>query len=564
MIAVLSHLCKEDKNLRNALYTYLHPLMYEKLSVPRPSGHRKEKPPHSEKPQRARLFLIFLVTILSLPLIIFINELPNLVNLDLSTIGRLYVVRYNYLLIYYFMAAAVITMGILLISFQAGRMQNRLWRAKDPRFLFTRGLLPSVSVIAPAYNEESNIIESTNSLLNLHYPEFELIVVNDGSRDGTLRALIDYFNLEKQDRLIPSVLKTRELRGIYRNRNIPNLIVVDKVNGGKADSLNLGLNVAKGQFFCGIDADSLLEPDALLKAVSCMLDSPVESIATGGNICPVNGCKVELGSIDSLALPDRFLARFQSLEYIRSFMTGRMGWARINLLLIISGAFGVFHRNRTIQTGGYLTRSGKYHKDTVGEDMELVVRLSRFMREKGQEYRVHYAGNANCWTEVPESFKVFRRQRDRWQRGLIDIILFHSSMLFNRRYGRLGLIGIPYYFIFELIGPFIEAQGLILILLSALLGLLNGPVVLALFNATVLMGIMVSLTSLFISDVDRPLYSLKDIGRLLSLTVIENFGVRQLISIMRVGAYINAMRSNRGWGVQVRTGFKAGEQTKKR
>ena len=564
VIGVFSRLAKKDRKLRRTLSTYLHPLLYDKLSVPPLQPQAKEVSPHTEKPQRARLFLLLLFTLISLPLLIFFRELPNLVNLDLGDLGRLYVVRYNYLLVYYFMAAGVITMGILVLSFHSARIQNRLWRAKDTRLLFTRGLLPSVSIIAPAYNEEANIIESTNSLLNQQYPEFELIVVNDGSRDMTLRALIDYFNLEKQDRLVHSVLTTRPLRGIYTNKNIPNLIVVDKVNGGKADSLNMGLNVAKGQFFCGIDADSLLEPDALLKAVSLMLDSTSESIASGGNICPVNGCKVELGSIERITVPSRFLARFQSLEYIRSFMTGRMGWAKINLLLIISGAFGVFHRKRTIQTGGYLTKSGRYHKDTVGEDMELVVRLSRFMREKGQKYRVHYAGNANCWTEVPESFQVFRRQRDRWQRGLIDIILFHSSMLFNRRYGRLGLIGIPYYFIFELIGPFIEAQGLILIVLSALLGLLNFPVVLALFNATVLMGIMVSLTSLFISDFDRPLYSMKDIGRLLSLTIIENFGTRQLISLMRVGAYFNAMRSDRGWGVQVRTGFKAGEQTKKR
>ncbi len=557
VIRLLSRLAKKNRALRLTLFNYLHPDIYAKLSLPSPKQKSSPPPPHMEKPQRIMLLLLFILTLLILPLIIFFKELPNLVNMDLAAIGYLYVARFNYLLVYYSTFLTALNMLILALSFQAARIQNRLWRAKDTKLLFTQGLLPSVSIIAPAFNEEANIIESTNSLLNQEYPEFELIVVNDGSRDLTLRTLIDYFNLEKQDRVVPSTLKTRPLRGIYTNKNIPNLIVIDKVNGGKADSLNLGLNIAQKEFFCGIDADSLLEPDALLKAVSVMLDSKTESIASGGNICPVNGCDVELGSIEKIALPSRYIARFQSLEYIRSFMTGRMGWAYVNMLLIISGAFGVFHRERTIETGGYLTKSGKYHKDTVGEDMELVVRISRSMREKKLPYRVQYAGNANCWTEVPSSFKVLRRQRDRWQRGLIDIVLFHSGMLYNPRYGKLGMLAIPYYFIFELLGPFVEAQGLLLVVLSAALGLLNLPIILALFTATILMGIMVSLSALFISDFDRPMYDRRDIAKLLSLTIIENFGTRQLISLLRVRAYFSAMRKDRGWGAQVRTGFKS-------
>ncbi len=557
VLKIFASLASTNRSLRLTLFEYLHPAVYEKLGLPAFKKKAPSASPHMEKPQRMLLILLFILTLISLPLIILFKELPNMVNLTLAEIGRLYVVRFNYLLVYYSVTIASLNMLILVISFQASRTQNRLWRAKDLNFLFTPGLLPAVSIIAPAFNEEANIIESTNSLLNQAYPEFELIVVNDGSRDGTLRTLIEYFDLEKQDRAIEEGLPTRPLRGIYTNRNIPNLVVVDKVNGGKADSLNLGLNVARKEFFCGIDADSLLEPDALLKAVSVMLDSQIESIASGGNICPVNGCEVELGSIGNITLPRRFLARFQSLEYIRSFMTGRMGWAKINLLLIISGAFGIFHRKRTIATGGYLTKSGKFHKDTVGEDMELVVRLSRFMREKKTPYKVQYAGNANCWTEVPESFRVLRRQRDRWQRGLIDIVLFHNSMIANPRYGKLGMVAMPYYFIFELIGPFIEAEGIILVVFSAVLGLLNFPVVLALFTATILMGIMVSLTSLVISDFDRPIYSSRDIGRLLALTIIENFGTRQLISLLRVGAYFSAMRKNRGWGAQVRKGFRS-------
>ncbi|HAP57570.1 MAG TPA: glycosyl transferase family 2, partial [Sphaerochaeta sp.] len=245
---------------------------------------------------------------------------------------------------------------------------------------------------------------------------------------------------------------------------------------------------------------------------------------------------------------------------IRSFMTGRVGWARLNVLLIISGAFGIFHRDRTIATGGYLTKSGKFHKDTVGEDMELVVRLSRYMRERKLPYRVQYASNANCWTEVPEKWKVLHRQRDRWHRGLIDILLFHSTMIANPRYGRLGMVGMLYYFLFELLGPFVEAQGLLFVFIGALMGLINLPIALALFTSTILLGMLVSLSALLISEYDRPLYSNKDMLRLVWMAIVENFGVRQVISLWRVSAYFSAMRKNRGWGTQVRTGFKGAQK----
>ncbi|NLV84953.1 MAG: glycosyltransferase family 2 protein, partial [Spirochaetales bacterium] len=363
------------------------------------------------------------------------------------------------------------------------------------------------------------------------------------------------YKLEKRDLLVRERLQTRPLRGIYTNKNIPNLIVVDKMNGGKADSLNMGLNVARNEYFCGIDADSLLESEALLRAVSVMLDSRYESIAGGGNICPVNGCSVERGSIDHITLPKKFVARLQSLEYMRAFMAGRVGWAHLNLLLIISGAFGIFNKERTIRTGGYLTKSGRYRKDTVGEDMELVVRLSRYMREMKLPYRVNYAFNANCWTEVPESWKVLHRQRDRWHRGLIDILLFHKRLIGNIRYGRLGTVAMLYYFPFEMIGPFVETQGMIMVAVAALVGLLNIPIALLLFSTTILMGIFVSTASVFVADMDRQMYERRDVLRLLWMAIIENFGPRQYISFWRVSGYFSSMKRSKGWGAQVRKGF---------
>ncbi|MFA7125484.1 MAG: glycosyltransferase [Sphaerochaetaceae bacterium] len=555
ILKVVKNLSRHHSSLRSEMRMYLDIRLQKAIGLGNPSKAADVPKPHSEPPRRFQLAVMLIAIIIFFPIVILIGDFTRLATLSWKEIGKLYIVRFNYLLMFYSIAVNMIYIVILVISVRGARVQKLLWEMKDYRFLFTKGMLPSMSIIAPAYNESASIIESTNSLLNQRYPDFELIVVNDGSKDDTLNLLINYYKLEKRDLLVRERLQTRPLRGIYTNKNIPNLIVVDKMNGGKADSLNMGLNVARNEYFCGIDADSLLESEALLRAVSVMLDSRYESIAGGGNICPVNGCSVERGSIDHITLPKKFVARLQSLEYMRAFMAGRVGWAHLNLLLIISGAFGIFNKERTIRTGGYLTKSGRYRKDTVGEDMELVVRLSRYMREMKLPYRVNYAFNANCWTEVPESWKVLHRQRDRWHRGLIDILLFHKRLIGNIRYGRLGTVAMLYYFLFEMIGPFVETQGMIMVAVAALVGLLNIPIALLLFSTTILMGIFVSTASVFVADMDRQMYERRDVLRLLWMAIIENFGPRQYISFWRVSGYFSSMKRSKGWGAQVRKGF---------
>jgi len=558
LVKVLRQAAVRNQLLRAEMRHYLDMRLQKELKLTMPGKSTETPKPHSEPPKRFQLAIILIAVLVFFPVVILASEFTSLASLTWAEIGRLYIVRFNYLLVFYSVTVNLIYLAVLAVSVHGGRIQARMWNLKDDRFLFTKGLLPSISIIAPAYNEMANIIESTNSLLNQRYPDFELIVVNDGSKDETLNTLITYYNLEKRDMLVRKRLPTRALRGIYTNKNIPNLIVVDKMNGGKADSLNMGLNVASKEYFCGIDADSLLEGDALLRAVAVMIDSPHESVAAGGNICPVNGCTVERGYLDNITLPKNFIARLQSLEYMRAFMAGRVGWAHMNLLLIISGAFGIFNRERTIRTGGYLTKSGRYRKDTVGEDMELVVRISRYMREMKLPYSVDYAFNANCWTEVPETWKVLHRQRDRWHRGLVDILLFHRKLIANPRYGRLGMAAMLYYFLFEMIGPFIEAQGLLMVIISALVGLLNVPTALLLFNATILMGVFVSLSAVFVADMDRHVYGRRDVLRLLWMAVLENFGPRQAISFWRVSGFFSSMKKSKGWGAQVRKGFTPG------
>jgi cellulose synthase/poly-beta-1,6-N-acetylglucosamine synthase-like glycosyltransferase len=446
---------------------------------------------------------------------------------------------------------------LLLLGFSAAGVVRQAAQSDLLRlsFLFKQHILPSISIITPAFNEEASIVESVSSLLNLRYPDYEVIVVNDGSKDRTLERLVTHFELQRTDLFVHGYLNTQEIRGLYANKRYPELLVIDKENGGKADSLNAGINVARKEYFAGMDADSMLERDALLNLAGLFLFSEEEVVAAGGNILPVNGCTVRRGTLVSTRVPGRPIARFQTIEYLRAFMAGRVGWAVIKTLLIISGAFGVFHRQRVVDAHGYLTRSEHYMKDTVGEDMELVVRLTRGLRESGIRYSVQYAHHANCWTEIPERMKVLNRQRDRWQRGLLDIVTFHSKMIFNPSYGRTGLIGFPYFLLFEILGPWFEAEGYVMLAASLALGAIGLPLFLLMFTATVLLGMLVSTASMIIAEHRRQYFPFRDKLILVAYAFLENFGFRQLMSLLRVRGFLRMLARVGGWGAMERRGL---------
>lgn len=521
-----------------------------------------EKPAAPREQKRDRKLVVSLCVLLAISVLLFpaiyclrrwdiLRDTPFIEQL------KIFILDFNYFIAFYSMAISLIYLGLLALSFINAKNQIRLWRAKNMSLLFKKGVMPSVSIIAPAYNEEKTIIESANSLLNLKYPDYELIIVNDGSKDNTLDVLMRYFDLTRVDYIVETKLSTKPIRGVYVNRQMPKLIVVDKENGGKADSLNSGINIANKEYFCGIDADSLLEDEALLKLPSLTLDTGIETPALGGNIFPINGCTIEQGQIKDIRIPKNSLARFQTVEYTRAFMSGRLGWAFLNSLLIISGAFGLFRKERIINIGGYLTSSGRYSKDTVGEDMELVVRISRFMKELKQSFRIGYSFAANCWTEVPEDLKSLKKQRYRWHRGLIEILSFHKKMLFNPRYGKIGMIAVPYYFIFELMGPLFEIQAYVMVLLALLFGVMNQELALLLFVTTILLGALISVSSLAIEESDAGRFVLKDLLVLILYSLLENFGPRQLISFWRVSGFLNMLKKPGGWDKAVRKGFES-------
>ncbi|TDK58444.1 glycosyltransferase family 2 protein [Bacillus salipaludis] len=281
-----------------------------------------------------------------------------------------------------------------------------------------------VSIIVPAYNEEVGIVQSVRSLLSINYPSLEIIVVNDGSTDMTLQKMIEHYDMKEIKKVIRKQVETKRIKTIYQSSIISNLFLIHKENGGKADALNVGPNFSHYPYFCSLDGDSALEPDAFLKVMKPIIDSNEEVIASGGSVRIANGCKIRNGHIIKIGLSEKPLVVMQIIEYLRAFLMGRIGLSRHNLLLIISGAFGVFSKHWVIEAGGYKT-------DTVGEDMELVVRIHRMVKERGLKKKIVYVPDPVCWTEVPESISILRRQRRRWHRGLFESLWTHRKLTFN-------------------------------------------------------------------------------------------------------------------------------------
>ena len=516
----------------------------------------REKPPL--EPQKVKFILRWvMVSLLVFPIIYIVRMRSGLLDMTSTEIFEGFLVDVGRYLTVYFVIINLIYIVLLVMALMESRKQVILAKIKKSSTLFKHRLLPSISVIAPAYNEEKSIVESVNSLLNVQYPNAEVIVVNDGSKDETLQMLKKSFNLTIKHPFFSVKLSTQPIKAVYVSQSIPNLIVIDKVNGGKADALNVGINAAKNEYVCGIDADSVLENDALLKIASPTFDETKPTIALGGNIFPANGFTFDRGIVATRDIGREAITRFQTIEYLRAFTSGRIGWSKMQSLMIISGAFGVFDRQRLIESGGYLTSSGMYKKDTVGEDMELVVRMRRQAYEEKRPHSAKYVYNAYCYTELPSDYSTLFKQRNRWQRGLIDILSYHRQIMLKRRYNHMGMIGHPYFFVFEFLGPFIEIQGYAMLVVALWLGLLNPPLILAIFTASIGFGIIVSLASIFMIEHERILLSKKAMAVLVLFAILENFGYRQMISLQRTKSTLSALRESGQWGAQKRKGFKS-------
>lgn len=384
-----------------------------------------------------------------------------------------------------------------------------------------------ISLVVPAYNESASIITSVKAMLQLEYPQYELIVVNDGSTDDTLQKLIDEFDMQEFPEAYRARVESKPVKTVYRSTRIANLRVVDKVNGGsKADASNAGINICRYPLVCVVDADSVLQPDSLRRVVRPFLEDPT-TVAVGGTVRIANGCTVRQGFLEKVGLPGNFLALVQVVEYLRAFLFGRMGWSPINGLLIISGAFGLFHKETLVEAGGY-------NPDAVGEDMELVLRLHRLMKQKRRPYRITFVPDPVCWTDAPENYRDLKGQRVRWQHGLGQALALNRSLITNPRGGAVSWISIPFYIIFELFGPILEVAGYIFIIICGAMGWLSWPEAGIFLGLAIGLGVMLSTSAIMLEELSFHMYpKFSQLALLYLVAIVENFGFRQLTALWR-------------------------------
>jgi cellulose synthase/poly-beta-1,6-N-acetylglucosamine synthase-like glycosyltransferase len=408
---------------------------------------------------------------------------------------------------------------------------------------------PGISILLPAYNEEAGIVESVRSLLALRYPLHEVVVVNDGSTDDTLDRLRDAFELVPAHRELRSSIASATVRGSYVSSIHPDLWVIDKENGGKADALNAGANAARHPYLCAVDADALIEENALLDLTRPILDDPDLVAATGGIVRIANDSTVDHGRVVDVRLPRSRIATIQVVEYFRAFLVGRTGLSSLHSLLIISGAFGLFRRDLVEEVGGWWT-------STVGEDIELVLRLHTHLRERGEPYVISFVPDPVCWTEAPDDLRVLSRQRRRWHRGLAESLWRHRRAIGNPRYGAIGLFALPYFVVFELAAPIVELAGPPMTIVWWSLGRLSGAFMLAYAAVALLLGILLSVTAVTLEEFSFRRYPRgREVVRMLWWSIWENLGYRQLTAAWRILGLWDAVRRRRGWGAQRRRGF---------
>ena len=468
----------------------------------------------------------------------------------MSTLWSIFYFTVNTLVFIY--AVSLACFYLLLAVLSQLEMRGYMKRNKfiDYKYILSSPFAPGISLIAPAYNEGLTIIDNVKSLLSIAYNNYEVIIINDGSKDDTLAKLIPAFDLVKVNYAYENVVKTKAVRGIYKSKNraFKKLIVIDKENGGKADALNVGLNISRKDLVACIDVDCIIESDALLKMVKPFLEDK-RIIASGGVVRIANSCVVEDGRLVEVKLPQSILARMQVLEYTRAFLLGRMAWSKLNGLLLISGAFGLFKREIALKAGGY-------NHNTVGEDMELVVRMRRVLHEAGTPYRVAYIPDPLCWTEAPSNTNILGRQRNRWARGTFETLSIHRKLFFNPRYGLMGMLSYPFWFFYEWLSPFIEFAGLIFFTFLVIIGKVNWVFFLCLLLAVYSFAFFISMFALLAEETSFFKYTNKrDVFKMILIAMTEPFWFHPRVVWWSLKGNWDLFKGKKSWGEMTRQGF---------
>ena len=456
----------------------------------------------------------------------------------------------NHTFFYYYLICNLTYLIMLVVALKASAVHQRHRLSASVGWIKGSPLAPPVTILTPAHNEEKSISVAVRNLLDLDYPELEIIVINDGSTDRTLEVMQRHFRLRPVRAVYVQQVWSARVRQLYRSEVDPRLVVVDKEPGGsKADAINAGLNAATSPYVCVVDADSVLERDALLRIMEPMLADPKRVVAVGGIVRVLNGSEVEAGQVRRVRLPKKSIEAIQVVEYLRAFLIGREAWARGNMLMIISGAFGVFRTELVRAVGGY-------RANAIGEDFDLVARLHRKLRDNRADYKIQFVPDPVCWTEVPSDLRSLARQRARWQKGLLNVLWPNKDMLFRPRYGRIGFLALPYLWLFELVAPVVEVGGILTIAVAAWLGVLSHEFFLQFLIFGYALATVISIGSVLQEELTYKRYNdWKDVARLVSYCFVEHFPYRQLHMFWRLQGLWQYLRGDLEWRPLKRQGM---------
>ncbi len=410
-------------------------------------------------------------------------------------------------------------------------------RAQKSYQLFKLDVAPPVSIIIPCFNEEANILTPITAALNVDFPNAKIIIVDDDSSDKTLQVLIDTYQLVSIPPIFRPTLKTAPIKHYYQSKSHPNLMVIHKENGGREDSINAGINACTTPFFINIDADSIIEPDAVSKLFQHLLTEK-DIHAMGGILTIINGCVVEKGRVKEVRLPPSFLGSMQVIEYLKSFFFGRLGWNDLGGTPLISGGFGLFNKQTILDIGGF--------KQVLAGDLDLTLAIHKSMRDQKKPYRIDYVFDSIVWTEVPQTYSSLAIQRKRWHCSIIEVCWRRRNMLFNPKYGIVGFIHFPYLFFGEGIGPLIESFGYIYILFCYFFGVLNLSFLWYFILIAWGVDMFLTIASLIMQQVFLKKYqSTKVLLKMVFLSLVENFTYRPITVWWRVLGFFRFFTKNR-------------------
>lgn len=489
------------------------------------------------------------------------------------------VLVFDAVVVVYFAIYALANIILLFVSFATVRFT--LLKSQIQTTGYNATFAPLISLLVPAYNEEVTIVDSIRSLLRLDYPNYEIVIVNDGSKDETLRVLKEAYDFRRADLDYNDQLGAARVRGFYRGgarlpKGVVRMVLVDKENGGKADALNAAINASRGTYVASMDADSVMIERALMEGVQPILDDPNRIVAVGGQIALSNGCIVENGRVEKVALPTTWIGRFQVVEYMRSFTQSRTALAELDSLLILSGVFALFQRTSLVAAGGFLSKNMRNRvaqeycgvgSETVCEDMEVVLRLQRYLMDRRERPRIVFLPVPTCWTEAPEVYEDLGKQRSRWYRGLWEVLRLHRKMIFNSRYGRVGLFALPYQVFFEALAPIMETLGYFLLPLTYALGQLSGKALLSFGAIALAFNFLLSVGSVVVAIVRFRLSACsegealfayrgaKDLFILMIAGLLSNLGYRQYLIWWQLKGLRDFIRGRKNWDKFARAGF---------